>query len=159
LTPFRNEAEAREHLEGIRWPNGPVCPHCGGTVRNLPLNGKSHRAGLYFCGDCREQFTVTVGTVFERSKVPLRQWLLAAYVICSNKDRISSKQIERLLGVSYKTAWLINHRIRNAMEATAVARPRTTATYPLGANRKGVRTRVEGTYREKHANEARSGGD
>lgn len=68
---FIDENAAREYLEGIRWPNGPVCPHCGGTERNSRLQGESHRPGLLFCGDCRTQFTVTVGTVFERSKVPL----------------------------------------------------------------------------------------
>src|SRR5687767_1394668 len=101
---FQDETEARKHLESLRWPNGAVCPHCGGTDRNSLLEGKSHRPGLYFCGDCREQFTVTVGTVFERSKIPLRKWLMATHLMCASKKGISSKQIERMLGVTYKTA-------------------------------------------------------
>lgn len=115
---FNDEDAAREHLEAIRWPNGPVCPHCGGTERNSKLHGESHRPGLYFCGDCRSQFTVTVGTVFERSKVPLHKWVYATHLICASKKGISSKQLERMLGVTYKTAWFMTHRIREAMTST-----------------------------------------
>lgn len=113
---FHNEEAARKHLEAIRWPNGPICPHCGGTERNSPLNGKAHRPGLYFCGDCRTQFTVTVGTVFERSKIPLHKWILATHLICSSKKGMSSHQLHRILGVTYKTAWFMTHRIREAMK-------------------------------------------
>lgn len=112
---FNDEDAAREHLEAIYWPNGPVCPHCGGTERNSRLNGASHRHGLLFCGDCRNQFTVTVGTVFERSKVPLHKWVYATHLMCASKKGISSKQLERMLGVTYKTAWFMSHRIREAM--------------------------------------------
>lgn len=112
---FTNEKAARKHLETIRWPNGPVCPHCGGVERNSELKGDSHRDGLYFCGDCRTQFTVTVGTVFEKSKIPLHKWVLATHLICASKKGMSSKQIERMLGVTYKTAWFMTHRIREAM--------------------------------------------
>jgi transposase-like protein len=112
---FTDVQAAREHLESIRWPSGPVCPHCGGADRNSLLNGKSHRPGLYFCGDCREPFTVTVGTVFERSKIPLTKWLLAMQLMCSSKKGISSHQLHRTLGVTYKTAWFMSHRIREAM--------------------------------------------
>jgi transposase-like protein len=112
---FTNEEAAREHLESIRWPHGSVCPHCGGTERNSALKGESHRAGLYFCGDCRTQFTVTVGTLFERSKVPLHKWLLAVHLLCSSKKGMSSHQLHRTLEVTYKTAWFMTHRIREAM--------------------------------------------
>lgn len=112
---FNNDDAAREHLESIRWPNGPVCPHCGGTEHNSRLTGKSHRAGLIFCGDCRQQFTVTVGTVFERSKIALHKWIYATHLMCASKKGISSKQLERMLGVTYKTAWFMTHRIREAM--------------------------------------------
>lgn len=112
---FNDEEAAREHLEGLLWPNGSVCPHCGGTERNSRLNGTSHRPGLYFCGDCRSQFTVTVGTVFERSKVPLHKWVFATHLMCASKKGCSSKQLERMLGVTYKTAWFMSHRIREAM--------------------------------------------
>jgi len=112
---FNDDDAARQHLESILWPNGPVCPHCGGTERNSRLSGASHRPGLLFCGDCRSQFTVTVGTVFERSKVPLHKWVYAVHLMCASKKGISSKQIERMLGVTYKTAWFMSHRIREAM--------------------------------------------
>jgi transposase-like protein len=114
---FNDEDAAREHLESIRWPNGPECPHCGGTERNSRLNGASHRPGLLFCGDCRKQFSVTVGTVFERSKVPLSKWLYACHLMCASKKAVSSKQLERMLGITYKTAWFISHRLREAMVA------------------------------------------
>src|SRR5881396_3451607 len=111
---FHDDEAARKHLEDIRWPNGPVCPHCGGLERNSALNGKAHRAGLYFCGDCRSQFTVTVGTVFERSKIPLHKWVLATHLLCASKKGMSSHQLHRMLGVTYKTAWFMTHRIREA---------------------------------------------
>ncbi|MFZ1904713.1 MAG: IS1595 family transposase [Steroidobacteraceae bacterium] len=112
---FRNEDAAREHLENLRWPNGAACPHCGGTERNSRLRGESHRPGLWFCGDCRTQFSVTVGTVFERSKIPLHKWMLATHLLCSSKKGISSHQIHRIVGVTYKTAWFMTHRLRLAM--------------------------------------------
>jgi transposase-like protein len=115
---FNDDDAARKHLEAIRWPNGPICPHCGGTERNSALHGEAHRPGLYFCGDCRQQFTVTVGTVFERSKVALHKWVLATHLICASKKGMSSKQLERMLGVTYKTAWFMTHRIREAMTTT-----------------------------------------
>lgn len=118
---FTNDDAARAHLEAIRWPSGPVCPHCGGTERNSALHGKAHRPGLYFCGDCREQFTVTVGTVFERSKVPLHKWVLATHLMCSSKKGVSAHQLHRTLGVTYKTAWFMAHRIREAMRPIAPA--------------------------------------
>jgi len=117
---FTDEEAARRHLEAIRWPDGPVCPHCGGTDRNVHLSGKAHRPGLLFCGDCREQFSVTVGTVFERSKVPLHKWVLATHLLCSSKKGISSHQLHRTLGVTYKTAWFMTHRIREAMRPVSV---------------------------------------
>lgn len=117
---FTDDDAARAHLEALRWPNGAVCPHCGGTERNSRLGGESHRPGLWFCGDCRTQFTVTVGTVFERSKVPLHKWVLATHLICSSKNGISARQLHRILGVTYKTAWFMSHRIREAMTDTLV---------------------------------------
>src|SRR5215212_2062920 len=112
---FTDDTAAREHLERLRWPNGAICPSCGGTERNVRITGKSARPGLWFCGDCRSQFTVTVGTVFERSKVPLHKWVLATHLVCSSKKGISSHQLHRTLGVTYKTAWFMSHRIREAM--------------------------------------------
>jgi transposase-like protein len=112
---FLDEDKAREHLEAIRWPDGPECPHCG-LVNATKLEGKAHRKGLYQCNACREQFSVTVGTVFERSKVPLHKWLLATHLMCSSKKGISAHQLHRMLGVTYKTAWFMAHRIREAMK-------------------------------------------
>jgi len=133
---YTNEEAARKHLESIRWPDGPVCPHCGGIERNSKLNGESHRVGLYFCGDCRQQFTVTVGTLFEDSKVPLHKWLYATHLMCASKKGISSKQLERVLGVSYKTAWFMSHRLREAMNSGSGG--------PLGGN--GTPVEVDETY-------------
>jgi transposase-like protein len=114
---FTNEDKAREHLESIQWPDGPFCPHCG-SFNATRLEGTHHRAGLIQCNDCRKQYTVTVGTVFERSKVPLNKWLLVNHLLCSSKKGMSAHQIARMIGVSYKTAWFMMHRIREAMKPT-----------------------------------------
>ena len=112
---FQTPEGARKHLEAVRWPNGPVCPHCGSADHAYALKGKSSRPGVYKCGDCRKQYSVTVGTVFERSKIALHLWLQAVYLLCSSKKGISSHQLHRTLGVTYKTAWFMSHRIREAM--------------------------------------------
>jgi transposase-like protein len=112
---FHDETEAFAYLEGLLWPNGPVCPHCGATDRIYPLQGKTHRMGLKKCGHCRKQFTVKVGTVCESSHVPLTKWLQAMHLLCCSKKGISSHQLHRLLGVTYKTAWFMAHRIREGM--------------------------------------------
>lgn len=118
---FHDDTEARKYLESVRWPNGPVCPHCKSTGEHSAIEGKGGekgkkaRPGLYMCQDCRSQFTVTVGTVFERSKIPLSKWLMAAYLLCSSKKGMSAHQLHRTLGLTYKTAWFLAHRIRHAM--------------------------------------------
>jgi transposase-like protein len=112
---FTNEDAAREALEGVRWPNGPYCPHCGATDRIAPVQGKKHRPGLYYCNHCKGTFTATVGTVFERSKVPLTKWWLASHLMGSSKKGMSAHQLHRMLGVTYKTAWFMAHRLRAAM--------------------------------------------
>jgi len=111
------EEEARATIEAIRWPDGPVCPHCQGTSASR-INGTSPsvRAGLLRCGECGKQFTVTVGTIFEDSHVPLQKWLLAIALMCSSKKGISALQLKRNLDLgSYQTAWFMAHRIRYAM--------------------------------------------
>ena len=113
---FHDADVARQYLESVRWPKGPVCPHCGAVDRISKLQGKAHRHGVYDCGHCRDQFTVTVGTVFERSKISLDKWLFAAALMASSKKGVSSKQIERMIGVTYKTAWFMTHRLREAMK-------------------------------------------
>jgi len=113
---FQDVNKARQYLEKLQWPNGPVCPHCGVVGGHYSLKGKAHREGLWKCKDCREQFTVTVGTVFERSKIPLNIWLQAVHFLCSSKKGMSAHQLHRTLGVTYQTAWFMAHRIRKAME-------------------------------------------
>jgi transposase-like protein len=110
---FHDEAAAYAELEATLWPRGPVCPHCGGVERITPVKGG--RIGLRRCGQCKKQFTVKVGTVFESSHVPLHQWLQATYLMCSSKKGISSHQLMRTLSCQYKTAWFMTHRIREAM--------------------------------------------
>ena len=115
---FKDADKAREYLESVRWPNGPICPHCASVSKDhYRLEGKAHRVGLLKCKDCREQFSVTVGTVFERSKIALNVWLQAVYLLCSSKKGMSSHQLHRTLGVTYKTAWFMTHRIREAMKS------------------------------------------
>ncbi|MEA3014374.1 MAG: hypothetical protein QOD42_2919 [Sphingomonadales bacterium] len=113
---FTDADKAREHLEANVWPDGPFCPHCGEAKNVHRLQGKSTRAGLIQCNSCLKNFTITVGTVFERSKVPLNKWLLATYLLSSSKKGMSAHQIHRMLGVTYKTAWFMCHRIREAMD-------------------------------------------
>ena len=122
---------ARKHLEALRWPDGPECPHCG-SLNATRLEGKKHRDGLIQCNDCREQYTVTVGTVFERSKIPLNKWLLCNHLLVSSKKGISAHQIHRMLGVTYKTAWFMCHRLREAMK------PGPNESGPLGGPGKFV---------------------
>ena len=124
---FTNEQVARKHLERLQWPDGPICPHCGVVDRASAIKS-DRRKGLWFCNACREQFTVTVGTIFERSKIPLHTWLYANHLLCSSKKGISSHQLSRMLGVTYKTAWFMSHRIREAM--------RPLKTGPLGGEGK-----------------------
>lgn len=112
---FQDPEAARNYLESVRWAKGVVCPHCGGIDKFYKLVGEAHRPGLYKCSDCREQFSVTVGTVFESSKIRLHIWLQACHLMSASKKGISAKQLERMLGVSYKTAWFMGHRIREAM--------------------------------------------
>jgi transposase-like protein len=111
---FHDEGAAREWFEARIWPDGPFCPHCGSTVVTR-LHGKAHRPGLFQCNDCREQFTVTVNTVCERSKIPLSKWCMAIYLLNSSKKGMSALQMHRMMGGSYKTAWFMMHRIREAM--------------------------------------------
>src|SRR5579872_1198834 len=112
---FNDEIAAREALEALVWPSGPVCPHCGATDRQARVAGEKHRPGLVYCNHCRGTYTATVGTVFERSKVPLSKWWLACHLMSSSKKGVSAHQLHRMLGVTYKTAWFMAHRIREAM--------------------------------------------
>ncbi len=114
---FQDADKAREYLEAQRWPNGPICPHCGNADPDKigTLKGKAHRPGLYQCNECREQFTVTIGSVMERSKIPLNKWLMAMLLMGVSKKGMSAHQIHRMLGITYQSAWFLCHRIRKAM--------------------------------------------
>ncbi|HTW34839.1 MAG TPA: IS1595 family transposase, partial [Rhizomicrobium sp.] len=126
---FTDAAAARKHLEGLLWPNGPVCPHCGVINEATALKGKSTRPGVYWCNACQAPFSVTVGTVFERSKIPLNTWLYANHLLLgASKKGISSHQLARMLGVTYKTAWFMSHRLREAATPVAGSEP------PLGGD-------------------------
>ncbi len=135
---FQDEPAAREWLEARVWPEGPTCPHCGNAdkAKIKALQGKAHRAGLYQCSECREQFTVTVKTVFERSKIPLTKWLAALFLMTASKKGVSAHQVHRMLGVSYKSTWFMMHRLREAM--------RTGGLEPLGG--KGKVVEADETY-------------
>ena len=118
---FTDNYKAREWLEARVWANGRACPHCGVVGDSTSLNGSKHRAGLYQCNSCREQFTVTVGTVFERSKIPLSKWLAALFLMVGSKKGISAHQVHRTLGISYKSTWFMMHRLREAMRDGGLA--------------------------------------
>jgi transposase-like protein len=117
---IQSEAAAIAWVESRVWPDGPICPHCGGVERIGKMGGKATRIGLWKCYQCRKQFTVKVGTVFEDSHVPMNLWLQAMYLLCSSKKGISSNQLSRTLGVTLKTAWFMSHRIREAMRVVGV---------------------------------------
>jgi len=135
---YSDEDAARELFEQMRWPNGPACPHCGGVdpYKLVPKadSKKPGRKGLYKCRACRKQFTVTVGTVFEDSRIPLSKWLLALHLLASSKKGISAHQLHRNLGISYKAAWFMAHRLRYA-----------AAEGPFGALLQGI-VEVDETY-------------
>ena len=148
---FTDEAKAREWLEAKRWPNGPVCQHCGATAERIrKLEGEAHRTGLYQCNECHGQFSVTIGTLYERSHVPLHKWLLATHLLTSSKKGMSAHQLHRMLGVTYKTAWFMAHRIREGMT--------TTPTGPLGQG--GGTVEADETYigRKTGVKKAKAGG-
>jgi transposase-like protein len=123
---FHNEEAAYAFVEARLWPEGPICPHCGGVERISKMGGKSTRIGAYKCYQCRKPFTVKVGTIFESSHIPMRHWLQAIFLMASSKKGISSNQLHRTLGCTLKTAWFLSHRIREAM--------RSTDTTPMGSD-------------------------
>jgi transposase-like protein len=121
---YHDEDAARRHFEAIRWPAGPVCPHCGVIDNATELKGKSTRPGVYKCKDCRKPFTATIGTLYERSHIPLHKWLLATRLLCGSKKGMSAHQLWRQLGFgSYRTAWFMAHRIREGMREAHLPEP------------------------------------
>jgi transposase-like protein len=120
---FHDETKAREFLELQRWPHGPVCPFCKERKNIVRLGGEAAKKGLVLCRPCRKKFSVTVGTVMERSHIPLTKWLMGFRLMASSKKGISAHQMHRMMGITYKTAWFLNHRIREAMSLPASAGP------------------------------------
>jgi transposase-like protein len=154
---YTDENAAREHLEGLLWPEGPICPHCGSIDQATRLQGKSTRPGLLKCRECEKPFSVTVGTVFERSKIKLHQWVYASHLLTSSKKGISSHQLSRMLGVTYKTAWFMAHRIREAMRpkeftpvggaGQTVEMDETIIGFQEGTTKEAKHNRVAGQFR------------
>ncbi len=147
---FTDSVAAAEYLEGLRWPDGVVCAKCGEAEREpYLLKGKSLKGRrVWKCRACRKQFTVTVGTIFESSHVPLNKWLAAFYLLCSSKKGMSAHQLHRMLDVTYKTAWFMFHRIREAMKEPAFAAK-------LGGIVEADETYVGGKRKNKHGKETR----
>lgn len=143
---FHNEEAAFAHVEALLWPNGPVCPHCGATEEHIGrLAGKSSRLGLRKCYACRETFTVRMGAIFEDSHLPLHLWLQVIHLMCASKKGVSTRQIQRMLNCSMKTAWFLTHRIRKAMDYGGLG--------PLGGEGKIIEadtTYVGGKEKNKH---------
>jgi transposase-like protein len=133
---FHDETAAYAYLESVLWPNGPICPHCGGSERIYELKGKSTRIGVRKCGHCRKPFRVTVGTVFESSHLPLHKWLQGVYLMSCSKKGVSAHQLHRILEITYKSAWFMAHRIREAMRDGSLS--------PLGDN--GGTVEVDETF-------------
>src|SRR6266704_3515696 len=134
---YSDEDKARELLEALRWPNGVTCPHCRRAKTECkdvyrlapkPTSKSPGRKGLFCCAACRKQFSVTVGTVFEGSHIPISKWLMAMFIVCSSKKSISALQLHRMLGMTYKSAWFMAHRIRFAMTPNHWAEPKLSGT-------------------------------
>ena len=170
---FHDEAKAFEYLESVLWPEGPVCPHCG-SISGKHYDLRKTRMGLRKCSDCRKQFTVKVGTVFEQAHIPLNKMLQAVYLLCSSKKGISAHQLHRILEITYKSAWFLAHRIREAfrdgslsplggagavveVDETYIGRVEGRPVGPGGYHKNAVLSLVQrgGTVRSFHVDSAR----
>ncbi|MBI2255277.1 MAG: IS1595 family transposase [Proteobacteria bacterium] len=150
---YNDETAAREHLEAIRWVDGVSCPLCGGLDRVKALGGTSMGDGWYHCGDCRRKFTVRTGTIYERSHIPLYKWVLATHLMSASKKGMSAHQLHRMLGITYKSAWFMAMRIREAM------RP-LNSSEPMGGSGKVVEadeTYIGGKETNKHVSKRKRG--
>ena len=153
---FTDETKAREALEAIRWPSGPVCPFCGCIDNSTRMQGKTTRPGLLKCNDCRKPYSVTIGTLYERSHIPLHKWLLATHLLASSKKGISAHQLHRMLGITYKSAWFMTHRIRESMGPVAGEPPmggegKTVEADETYIGRKTGRAKAKSAYHHKQA--------
>lgn len=150
---FRNEEAAIRHLESLRWPNGAACPHCGGaepyrlTSRGKVQGKRQIRKGLWKCNACRRQFTVKVGTIFEQSHIPVSKWLLALHLLAASKKGMSAHQFHRMLGVTYRSAWFMAHRLRHAMATDAGIFQKFSGTVEVDETYVGGKRRVGGRNR------------
>lgn len=151
---FTDLDAAREHFEAIRWPGGVYCPFCGQTGdRVAALGGKSMGPGWYHCKDCRRKFTAAVGTIYERSHIPMTKWLLATHLMCASKKGMSAHQLHRMIGLPYKTAWFMAHRIREGM--------RELNPTPMGGEGKSVEIDeafIGGKEKNRHRNKRKKVG-
>jgi transposase-like protein len=148
---FADEAKAVAFVEGLMWPDGPICPHCGCIEKVWHRNGRTARPGLYKCGACRREFTVKIGTIFEDSHLPLSKWLFAIYLMCSAKKGVSANQLKRELSISYKAAWHLCHRIRLAMTKEPLASKLGLESQIVEADE----TFIGGKKKNMHANRRR----
>ena len=144
---FTNEAAAVAHMEADRWPNGPICPLC--NDENVTKMGGQTQAGMFLCNACRGKFTIRTGTVFERSHIPLHKWLLATHLMASSKKGISAHQLHRMLGITYKSAWFMAHRIREAMAPAK-------GSAPIGG--KGKAVEADETFIQKKSGKKKHAG-
>jgi len=140
---FQSPEKARAWLEGLLWADGRVCGYCGTVDESTPISG---RDGYYQCNACRKQFTVQVGTLFERSHIPLNKWLMAAFLLCASKKGMSAHQMHRMLGISYKSSWFMCHRLREAMRPTKDVGPKGGEGKIVEADE----TYIGGKERNKH---------
>ena len=146
---FHDDEAARVWLETELWPHGPICPHCKGVNLATQMHGKAHRPGAYQCNACREQFTVTVGTLYERSHIPLHLWLAVTHLMMASKKGMSALQISRMIGRPYKTVWFMCHRIRESMKPADGAAPMGGQNFPVEADETFVGGKAKNrAYRE-----------